>query len=276
MLNTILVHVDQSPHGPARMRYAAALARVHGAYLIGAAVSGVSRTVFTKKDGPGQDLRGGYARLLPDDARRALARFEAIAREHRIRHGARFVYDQAGEGMVRLARFADLVVLSQDDLLEAQPDPALHLPEYVILNCARPVLVVPRTGPDTYHHPKALVAWNGSKEASFALHAAIPLLRHAAGVTIAALAGKAGSDEGLRSQMHELQHFLGRHHVNPQVVVRAPRQDTAHELQALAAELGCGMLVMGCFGHSRFHELCRGGTSRTVLAESPVPFMMAH
>jgi nucleotide-binding universal stress UspA family protein len=36
------------------------------------------------------------------------------------------------------------------------------------------------------------------------------------------------------------------------------------------------MMVMGCFGHSRFRELCLGGPSRTVLAESPIPVLMAH
>ena len=46
MLKTILVHVDQSVHAPARIRYAAALARATGADLIGAALFGVSAAVF--------------------------------------------------------------------------------------------------------------------------------------------------------------------------------------------------------------------------------------
>jgi nucleotide-binding universal stress UspA family protein len=36
------------------------------------------------------------------------------------------------------------------------------------------------------------------------------------------------------------------------------------------------MLVMGCFGHSRFRELCMGGASRTVLADAGIPVLMAH
>ena len=71
-------------------------------------------------------------------------------------------------------------------------------------------------------------------------------------------------------------HFLGRHRVPARMLMRAPRQDTGHDLLALAAELGCGMLVMGCFGHSRFRELCMGGASRTVLAEATLPVLMAH
>jgi nucleotide-binding universal stress UspA family protein len=178
--------------------------------------------------------------------------------------------------MVRLARFADLVDVGQDDPHEAMPDMAVHLPECLILNCARPVLVVPRADPAPYRHPRILVAWDGSKEASFAVAAAIPLLRRAAGVVVAALAGKGETEEEFRSQQPELLHFLERHHVGARYMVRAPCRDTAHDLLALAAELDCGMLVMGCFGHSRFRELCLGGASRTVLAESSIPVLMAH
>ena len=42
---TILVHVDQSRHAPQRMRIAADLALRHGAHLIGAAATGLSRFV---------------------------------------------------------------------------------------------------------------------------------------------------------------------------------------------------------------------------------------
>jgi nucleotide-binding universal stress UspA family protein len=277
MFKTILVHVDLSVHAPARIRYAAALAHVHGAQLIGAAMFGVSRAVFPHgyDAGPGT-LSASYFQPLADQARRALTHFEAIASEQQVRHETRFVCDQADDGLGRLARFADLIVLSQDDPVEAMPDMAVHLPECLILNCARPVLVLPRADPAPYHHPKVLVAWDGSKEASFALAASIPLLRRASGVTVAALAGKDGGEEECRSQQPDMLHFLERHHVGAHFMVRAPRQDTAHDLLALAAELDCGVLVMGCFGHSRFRELCLGGASRTVLAESTIPVLMAH
>ncbi|MGZ5182146.1 MAG: universal stress protein [Ramlibacter sp.] len=277
MFKTILVHADLSAHAPARIRYAAALAHAHGAQLLGAAMFGVSRAVFPH----GYDDRQGslcasYFQPRADNARRALSRFEAIANELGVAHATRFVCDQADDGLARLARFADLVVLSQDDPGEAMPDMAVHMPEYVILTTGRPVLVVPRTDPAPQSHPKVLVAWDGGKEAAFALSAALPLLRHAAGVTVAAFAGMDGSEEDFRAQQPELLHFLGRHHIHPRIMVRAPRQDTARDLLALADELGCGLLVMGCYGHSKFRELCLGGASRGVLADATIPVLMAH
>lgn len=277
MLKTILVHVDQSVHAPARMRYAAALARASGAHLVGAAMFGVSRTVFPHgfHDKPGT-LSASCFQPRADHARSGLARFEQIAREMEVRHEQRFVCDQADDGLARLARFADLVVISQDDPTESMPDMAVRLPEYLILNCAKPVIVIPRTDPAPWHSAKVLVAWDGSKEASFALSASVPLLRRSTGVILVTLAGRDFAEDEFRSEQADLKHFLARHHVTPQMVVRDMHDDSGRDLLAFAREAGCGMLVMGCFGHSRFREICLGGASRTVLAEADIPVLLAH
>lgn len=274
---TILVHVDQSVHAPARMRYAAALAHVHGAHLVGAAMFGVSRDVFPHGyEVEPATLAASVFQPLADNARRALAGFESIARDRHVAYEARFVCDAADQGLALQARFADLVVISQDDPDESLPNMATRLPEFVILNCARPVLVLPHADPDPYHNPKVLLAWDGSKEASSAMRASIPLLCHAGPVTLAALAGAGLTEEDFHAQQPELLRFLARHHVRPRVLLREMQHDSGQELLALASELGCGLLVMGCYGHSRFRELCLGGASRTVLAESSIPLLLAH
>ena len=276
MFKTILVHVDLSSHAPARMRYAAALAHAHHAHLLGAAMFGVSRNIFPLGYAarPGT-LEASYFDPLARNAGRALALFEAIASEMRVPHEGRFVCDQADDALARLARFADLVVLSQDDPDEALPDLAVHLPDYVILNSPRPVLVLPRTdaAPDARD---VLVAWDGGKEAARALAAALPLLHRASAVTIAALTGPDAGAAELESQRPDLLRFLGHHGVTPHMLVRDPRRDPGHELLDLAAELHCDLLVMGCFGHSKLRELCLGGASRAVLADARIPVLLAH
>lgn len=275
---TVLVHADLSVHAAARVRYAAALARAHGAHLMGAAMFGISRDVFPH----GYDIQPGTLAAsvfqpMADNAKRALSRFEAIASEMRVPHESHFVCDQTDQGLALLARFADLVVLSQDDPDESlRPAVGTRLPEFVILNCARPVLVVPCADPAPYHHPKVLLAWDGSKEASSAVLASIPLLRHAGAVTLAVLTGPGLGEDEFRAQKPALLRFLARHRVTPQVLMRAVQHDSGRALLALADELGCGLLVMGCYGHSRFRELCLGGASRTVLAEARIPLLLAH
>jgi len=277
MFKTILVHVDQSSHAPARTRYAAALAHAHHAHLLGAAMSGVSRTMFPRGYTPRPGtLEASYFDPLAQNARRALARFEAIATEMRVPHEARFVCDRADDGLAQLARFADLVVLSQHDPDEALPDAAVHLPDYVILNSARPVLVLPRADTAPGVASAALVAWDGDKEAARALTAALPLLCRASAVTIAAFTGPDAGAAELESQRADLLRFLGHHGVTPHMLVRDPHRDPAHDLLDLAAERHCGLLVMGCFGHSKLRELCLEGVSRAVLADARIPLLLAH
>lgn len=277
MFKTILVHVDLSAHAPARICHAASLAQEHGARLVGAAMFGVSRTIFPcgYVSEPGTRC-ASYFDPLAHNARRALSHFGRIAREMQVEHEARFVCDQADDGLVRAARFADLVVLSQDDPDESLADRAVHLPEYVILNTARPVLVVPRNDPPPRRGGHVLLAWDGGKEASAAMAAALPLLRRAGGVSVAVLTGASGAETEYRAQEPDILHYLEGHGIQAHVLVRPSGADTGRDLLAMADELHCDALVMGCYGHARLRELCFGGVTRTALADARIPVLLAH
>jgi nucleotide-binding universal stress UspA family protein len=282
-LQSILVHADLSRHAPARIHAAALLAREHGAHLLGAAMMGVPRAVFP--DGYEERPNSMSAECfgpLADSARMALERFKAIASERGVPYDTRLVPDQADDGLAQLSRFADLVVVSQDDPDESLCRQMLRIPDYVILNSARPVLVIPRAVPAGKPLPsdsfarRVLVAWDGSREAAAALSAAVPLLRRAESVTVAMLSGPALAPAECQAQQADLSGFLGRHMVNAGMLVREHSGDTGHALLSVADELGAGLLVMGCYGHSRLRELCLGGASRTILAESHIPTLLAH
>jgi nucleotide-binding universal stress UspA family protein len=108
------------------------------------------------------------------------------------------------------------------------------------------------------------------------MSAALPLLREASTVTIAALTGPNLAADEVRNAQPDLLQFLGRHGIATRVLIRDPQRDAGHELLEVAAELGCGVLVMGCYGHGKLRELCLGGASRTVLAEARIPVLLAH
>jgi nucleotide-binding universal stress UspA family protein/hemerythrin len=282
-LQSILVHADLSRHAPARIHAAALLAREHGAHLTGAAMMGVSRAVFPN----GYQVRPGSLSAacfdpLADKARQALSRFEAIASERGVPHDARLVLDEADDGLAMLSRFADLLVVSQDDPAESLSDHVLRMPDYVIMNSARPVLVIPREAapPDTGFARRVLLGWDGSREAAAATGAAMPLLRRADAVTVAMLSGPALAPSECEAQRDDLLGFLGRHRVRAEVLVRDCLADyagdTGRALLSMADELGADLLVMGCYGHSRLRELCLGGASRTVLTEARIPALLVH
>ena len=272
---TVLVHVDESRHAPARIRYAARLAREHRALLLGAAFTGVSRAVFpTGFDIRPATLEASYFEPLEDNARRALAAFDAIAAAEGAAHDTRLVCDEPDEGLARLARFADLVVVGQDDPDEAPAGSVLRIPDYVILNAARPVVIVPHRVESLPLPGRILLAWDGGKEASLALSAALPLLERAGTVVIADLADPAGGD--FQAQLAAARDWLGRHGIEADMLLGTAGHDGGEALLDLARAQGAHLLVMGCYGHSRLRELCLGGVSRTVLAEADIPVLLAH
>ncbi|WP_332878481.1 universal stress protein [Massilia sp. S19_KUP03_FR1] len=275
---TILVHVDQSRHAATRIHFAAALARIHGALLIGAAMTGLPRYVFPDGAWPiPLTLAASCFEPLYDKARRALEQFADITAAYDIACEPRLVTDQDADALVLLARFADLVVVTQDDPDEALPGQVARLPEYVALHATAPALIVPLdwTAPGAGH--QILVAWNGSAACARAVHAALPLLRQARNVRLASL--RAPTDafaQDIAAEQAQLAASLGRHGVQVQLCVRDEDVDAGHAILALARETGCDLIVMGCYGHARFREMLLGGASRTMLRSATVPTLMLH
>jgi nucleotide-binding universal stress UspA family protein len=275
---TILVHVDQSRHAAARIRYAATLARDHGAHLIGAAMTGLPRYVFPEGAWPiPQTLAASCFAPLYDNADRALNQFAEIVAGFHISHEKRLVTDQDADALVLLARFCDLLVVTQDDPHEALPGQVGNVPEYVALNATTPVLLVPRDWTAATAPTHALVAWNGSAPAARAVHAALPLLRRAASVHLASFCAPTDPlPEQNATEQVQLAASLARQGVHVQQCLREKDVDAGHAILALADETGCDLVVMGFYGHARFREMLLGGASRTMLRAASVPVLLHH
>ncbi len=99
----------------------------------------------------------------------------------------------------RFCRYADLAIVGQPDPAENRAPP--DLAAQILLESGRPVVVVPSVG----HYPDAgrrvLVAWNGSRESTRALHDALPLMREAEKVLLVDL--KTKRTVGKRDERHQ-------------------------------------------------------------------------
>jgi nucleotide-binding universal stress UspA family protein len=275
---TILVHVDQSRHAAARIKFAATLARDHGAHLIGAAMTGLPRTVFHNGEWPiPLTLAASCFEPLYNAAQHALEQFEDIATTCGVSHEKRLVTDQDADALVMLGRFCDVVVITQDDPGEALPGQVTRLQEYVALNATAPVVMVPLdwTAPCTAEH--VLLAWNGSAPSARAVHASLPMLRRASSVRLASFCAPAEPfGEDAAGEQAQLAASLARHGVVVQTCLREEDADAGRAILALARESRTDLIVMGCYGHSRFREMLLGGASRTLLRTSTVPLLMLH
>jgi len=275
---TILVDVNGGAAAAARIDVAARLAVACRAHLIGVTQTGILRFI-READAPGVDF-GGLAPLfeqLRHDAAERAARFDERVRqagvasfEHRIGD------DDAGLALASQAIYADLAIVSQRD--PADPDAPLDaaVPEYVALHGPCPVLVLPCAGHPDPAFERVLVAWNASPESARAVRQALPFLAQAKEVTVAIVEREDRGRVRGPSGGPDLARFLARHGVRADVLHSSTGGDIAERLLALAHERGAGLLVMGCYGHSRFRELLLGGVSRTVLKSMSLPVLMAH
>ena len=171
---------------------------------------------------------------------------------------------------------ADLVVLGQPDPEEPPLTVMSDFPDHVVMKCRAPAMIIPYTTRCDSLGKTVLIAWDGSKEATQAVHNAIPLLQHATVVKIAMFDSSSQPEIHEDSSEADLVLYLARQHIDAQVIHQNTAYDTGKELLSLATELDSDMLVMGCFGHSRFRQMLLGGTTRTILESTTIPVLISH
>ena len=269
-IKDILIHVDTAPAYGRRLRLAIALAQRCDAALIGGYVLPSPDIVTLASDGTTAVALAAYLASLEEEAAAAEDRFRAMLSEEGLRGEWRKGRGSVAACMADWARAADLVVLGQED-----PDVAVALdaPEDVILSCGRPVLVVPYAGEFDRIGEQALVAWNASREATRAVHDALPLLAMSKAVTILAV----DPDDDERERGEELVRHLARHGLQAAAETKESRERAvADVLLSEAKALGCDLIVMGAYGHSRLRETILGGVTRDMLRRMTLPVLMTH
>jgi nucleotide-binding universal stress UspA family protein len=279
MYKTILLHADATRSAPMRLRLAAMLAEQQQAHLICAAMTGISRYAYREhEDQPYQVIRPDLAQAASANASQALEKLAQLADSLGLQScERRLVNDDAYGGLLLQSRYADLVVLGQAD----RDDPASgamlqDLPEQIIMNCCRPVLVVPFAGSFTAIGKTVLVAWDGGIQATRAVTQALPILRSAERVIIGMVNPVIGGDEHGEEPGADIATFLARHEVAVEVRTQHDRDDAGEALLAMADAVKADLLVMGAYGHPRLREIMLGGATRTVLGSATVPILMSH
>jgi len=275
---TILVHADHSRHAAERIRIAANIALAENAHLIGVAVTGLSRYAYPDRDIDSTGMFvAAHLQALHESARLALVAFESIAGSLGVSSvEARLVDDDAGSALSLQARYCDLVVISQTDLSDPVSRLSPDLPEYVMLHCARPILVIPYTGRIEKIGINVMVAWDGSKEATHAISGAIPMLRRAERATVVVFNPESHYDAHGEQPGADIALYLARQNVKVDVIQQIVDFDIGDALLSLSADLGSDLLVAGGYGHTRFREIMMGGVTRTLLKSMTIPVLMAH
>ena len=274
-IKDLLVHLDETPASAARLQAALALATACGAQV-------TALYLIAEPFLPGMGGRHLPAELLREHLAHAEAEAETVlaaARAEAERHGMTLAIiresgplDRLPHLLARHARYTDLTIVGQADLAAHGVDDTA-LTEAAFMDSGHPALVIPRAGAAVLPPRRALVAWDGSREAARAASDAIPLLQLAEQCwswwsTRATPVTASGS---------ELAAHLIRHEVKAEVRPdRERRRSIADALLAQARDEAADLLVMGGYGHSRLREMMLGGTTRSMLEHMTLPVLFAH
>ena len=276
-LHDIVVYVDGAEATKARVGFAVALAKEHGAHLIGIAFAPTALLPLYGADVGFADMSEVLASVKSQGAK-ALQTFEASAKAAGVIAEARLMQGMSEEfphDFAHAARHADLAILGQP----RDGDPLIGqyaLVERCLFASGRPVIIVPASPEKLTLKGAVVAAWDGSAEAARAINDAMTFLKQAARVVL--VAGVTGAqDEQDGPETDDMVAHLKRHGVTAEAMrVKAGEEDIGRLLLSTAKNLGADLMVMGAFHHSRWREFILGGVTLTVLEEATIPLIMAH
>ncbi|CAG2157854.1 hypothetical protein LMG26411_05723 [Cupriavidus numazuensis] len=273
---SIFVYADKDPAAQRRFQLAAQLAHKNASPLVAMLAGFVpdpmwfylmnSPQAIVEQD---QKLR----RQAWDTARSSL---QVVADTAQVAVEWRTAELDAVSEALQASREAGLIVAGQYDSSNIEGPIAGEILEALILESGRPVLVVPQAGQFPTMGTRALIAWNGSREAARALHDALPWIAGACARVVCAR-----TDTDPRPDATPVAHamrVLERQGMRVEVETCASGSDISvgELLLSRAADFGADLIVMGAYGHGRMRELVLGGVTRALLASMTVPVLFSH
>lgn len=206
----------------------------------------------------------------------AIEQFEKLAAGYAVLAESRVAEVLLGgisERFIAQSRVTDLIVVGQDDSVAPEPM-RTDIIEAVLFEGCAPVLVVPTIAKPVFSPKTIMVAWDGSRPAARAVHAALPILALAERIEIM-MVGAATDVPGEPGA--DLATWLARHDLKVNIeAIHNPGIDVSNALLNIASDRGVDLLVMGAYGHSRVREFLLGGATRDILATMTVPTLMLH
>lgn len=272
-MKTILLHVQDDPSLDDRLEAALSLARAFSAHLVCLHVTPIEAYAAVGAfDGAN----------LMSDVMDALERGEAAVRskvrDQMAAANVSWEYEQVtgpvASIITRHAALADLVVTGREGHSSKAPwSTQISLLGDLLHRCRTPLFIPASTAIFLNPTGPALIAWDGSYEASNAIRASLAFLKAASKVAILQVEKKAEENFPVET----LIDYLSRHGIRAEPrSAAADHEQVATTIVEEAVRMGNATIVMGGYNHSRIGELVFGGVTRTLLADCPTALLMAH
>ena len=278
MFKDILVPMVMGDMPEAAIRAACAIAshdRAHVDALVGVSTVASNAAVWAYcPEGFYETLKEAAEAAIQEQAARAK---ERLARES-VPHGVRqysTIWLSTAEMTAVCARYADLIVLDRSAAARGR---ARALFGSLLAGSGRPVLLVPDEAADRDRFARIVVAWKPCREATRALHDALPFLWRAHSVDLLRVADDdAGRDPGEDSDETRLLAHLSHQGVNATFVRR--RRDGAaagRRILEFAASVRADLIVAGGYSRSRAREHAFGGVTTMLYERAACPVFFSH
>jgi len=170
------------------------------------------------------------------------------------------------------ARRADLTIISIDNRELPSGKNAWALASDITIANGLPVLALPTKCSAPLGSEAALIAWDGSLQASHAVRHALPMLKAASKVIVV----EVGENNPKELPGLDIAPYLVRHGLKVSTLNRIPEGSIAQELLDVAHSYRAEFIVMGAYGHMRLREFIFGGVTREILQKSDIPLFICN
>lgn len=201
--------------------------------------------------------------------------FQTFAKHRGAHHAAWTVTRTAIAPTLRkLGAWHDLAILERDMVNEAHVFDVLG---EAMLSCRIPCIILPPHWDEALKFDRIVIAWNGTFEATHALHNALPLIQLAREVVLINGEIHTPYDNQVGVTEPDPIVYLMHHGVAARPhYIRVTAEEAGGALLQKARDIRADLLVMGAYGHSRIRERVLGGATRHVLAHADMPLFMQH
>ena len=271
---TVMVSLALDESNEARLEAAGQIAERFDSGIVGIAAAQFSPPVYFTSGEQAQNLIDQGQALI----RKRMSELEVQFREA-TKNRAKYVewrcaIDFPARYILQEARCADIIVSGGQS--NALSDPfALASPKDLVMQAGRPLLIAP-DNVSWLDLRSVLMAWKDTPEARRAIAYSLPMLRKAKEVTVAEIVEAGDNRSAAVSRVRDVVAWLSRHGVSASEVVPEDGGDVIAQLDAIAANVGAGVVVAGAYGHSRFRELILGSMTQHLITQSSRCVLLSH
>jgi nucleotide-binding universal stress UspA family protein len=271
---TVMVSLALDESNEARLEAAGQIAERFDSGIVGIAAAQFSPPVYFTSGEQAQNLIDQGQALIKKRMSELEVQFREATKNRAKYVEWRCAIDFPARYILQEARCADIIVSGGQS--NALSDPfALASPKDLVMQAGRPLLIAP-DNVSWLDLRSVLMAWKDTPEARRAIAYSLPMLRKAKEVTVAEIVEAGDSRSAAVSRVRDVVTWLSRHGVSASEVVPENGGDVIAQLDAIAANVGAGVVVAGAYGHSRFRELILGGMTQHLMTQSSRCVLLSH